>query len=70
MGLAPFLGNDSFFVSVRHNEETKKIFPRKSLDLIGNLDKETHYLHDVEYAAMQAMKEDVKKAIKIFSSCN
>ena len=25
------------------------------------------YLHDVEYAAMQAMKEDVKKAIKIFS---
>ena len=27
----------------------------------------TSYLHDVEYAAMQAMKEDVKKAIKIFS---
>ena len=27
----------------------------------------TNYLHDVEYAAMQAMKEDVKKAIKIFS---
>lgn len=25
------------------------------------------YLHDVEYAAMQAMKEDVKKAIKVFS---
>lgn len=25
------------------------------------------YLHDVEFAAMQAMKEDVKKAIKIFS---
>ena len=30
----------------------------------------TNYLHDVEYAAMQAMKEDVKRAIKIFSSCN
>ena len=28
----------------------------------------TNYLHDVEYAAMQAMKEDVKKAIKIFSN--
>lgn len=27
----------------------------------------TSYLHDVEYAAMQAMKEDVKKAIRIFS---
>lgn len=27
----------------------------------------TSYLHDVEYAAMQAMREDVKKAIKIFS---
>ena len=27
----------------------------------------TNYLHDVEYAAMQAMKEDVKKAIRIFS---
>jgi fructose-bisphosphate aldolase class II len=27
----------------------------------------TNYLHDVEYAAMQAMKEDVKKAIKVFS---
>ena len=27
----------------------------------------TNYLHDVEYAAMQAMREDVKKAIKIFS---
>ena len=27
----------------------------------------TSYLHDVEYAAMQAMKEDVKKAIKVFS---
>ena len=26
------------------------------------------YLHDAEYAAMQAMKEDVKKAIKIFSA--
>ena len=25
------------------------------------------YLHDVEYAAMQAMKEDVKKAIAVFS---
>ncbi|MBR7182333.1 MAG: class II fructose-bisphosphate aldolase [Clostridia bacterium] len=25
------------------------------------------YLHDVEYAAMQAMKEDVKKAITLFS---
>lgn len=28
----------------------------------------TKYLHDVEYAAMQAMKEDVKKAIRIFSN--
>ena len=27
----------------------------------------TNYLHDVEYAAMQAMKEDVKKAISVFS---
>ena len=27
----------------------------------------TNYLHDVEYAAMQAMKEDVKKAMKVFS---
>lgn len=27
----------------------------------------TNYLHDVEYAAMQAMKEDVKRAIKVFS---
>lgn len=27
----------------------------------------TSYLHDVEYSAMLAMKEDVKKAIKIFS---
>ena len=27
----------------------------------------TNYLHDLEYAAMQAMKEDVKKAISIFS---
>lgn len=27
----------------------------------------TNYLHDVEFSAMQAMKEDVKKAIKIFS---
>ncbi len=27
----------------------------------------TNYLHDVEYAAMHAMKEDVKKAIKVFS---
>lgn len=27
----------------------------------------TSYLHDVEYAAMQAMKEDVKKAMRIFS---
>ena len=26
----------------------------------------SNYLHDAEYAAMQAMKEDVKKAIKIF----
>ena len=30
-------------------------------------DGQSNYLHDVEYAAMQAMKEDVKKAIKIFS---
>ncbi len=28
----------------------------------------TNYLHDVEYAAMKAMKEDVKKAIKVFAS--
>ena len=28
----------------------------------------SNYLHDAEYAAMQAMKEDVKKAIKIFSA--
>ena len=28
----------------------------------------TSYLHDVEYSAMQAMKEDVKKAIKTFSN--
>ena len=27
----------------------------------------TRYLHDVEYAAMQAMKEDVKKAMRVFS---
>ncbi len=27
----------------------------------------TRYLHDVEYAAMQAMKEDVKRAINVFS---
>ena len=27
----------------------------------------TKYLHDVEYAAMQAMKENVKGAIKVFS---
>lgn len=35
----------------------------KSVIEAGN----TSYLHDVEYAAMQAMKEDVKKAIKVFS---
>ena len=28
----------------------------------------TKYLHDVEFAAMQAMKEDVKKAIKVFAN--
>lgn len=28
----------------------------------------SNYLHDAEYAAMQAMKEDVKKAIKTFSA--
>jgi fructose-bisphosphate aldolase class II len=28
----------------------------------------TSYLHDVEFAAMQAMKEDVKRAIRIFST--
>ena len=27
----------------------------------------TNYLHDVEYAAMEAMKEDVKKAIRVFA---
>lgn len=30
----------------------------------------TNYLHDVEYAAMQAMREDVKKAISIFANYN
>ena len=29
---------------------------------------ETNYLHDVEYVAMLKMKEDVKKAISIFSN--
>ncbi len=29
--------------------------------------EDTSYLHDVEYAAMQAMKEDVKRAIQLFS---
>ena len=29
-------------------------------------DGKSSYLHDVEYAAMQAMKEDVKKAMRIF----
>ncbi len=28
----------------------------------------TKYLHDVEYAAMQAMREDVKRAIRIFGN--
>ncbi len=28
----------------------------------------TKYLHDVEFSAMQAMKEDVKKAIKVFAN--
>ncbi len=28
----------------------------------------TNYLHDVEFSAMHAMKEDVKKAIKVFSN--
>lgn len=28
------------------------------------------YLHDVEYAAMEAMKEDVKKAIRVFWGMN
>ncbi len=28
---------------------------------------DTSYLHDVEFAAMQAMKEDVKRAIRLFS---
>ncbi len=28
---------------------------------------DTSYLHDVEYSAMQAMKEDVKRAIQLFS---
>jgi len=28
----------------------------------------TSYLHDVEYAAMHAMKEDVKKAIRVFAN--
>ena len=26
------------------------------------------YLHDVEFAAMKAMKEDVKKAIAVFAN--
>ncbi|MBE5743553.1 MAG: class II fructose-bisphosphate aldolase [Clostridiales bacterium] len=30
-------------------------------------DGSTNYLHDVAFSAMQAMKEDVKKAIKVFS---
>jgi fructose-bisphosphate aldolase class II len=29
---------------------------------------DTSYLHDIEYDAMLAMKEDVKKAIKVFSN--
>lgn len=32
------------------------------------LSNKTSYLHDVEYAAMEAMKEDVSKAIKLFSN--
>lgn len=28
----------------------------------------SHYLHDVEFAAMKAMKEDVKKAISVFAN--
>lgn len=28
----------------------------------------SNYLHDAEYAAMQAMKEDVKKAIRVFAN--
>ncbi len=28
---------------------------------------DTSYLHDIEFAAMQAMKEDVKRAIQLFS---
>ena len=28
----------------------------------------TSYLHDVEFAAMKAMKEDIKKAISIFAN--
>ena len=35
----------------------------KSLIMEGS----TSYLHDVEFAAMKAMKEDVKKAIRVFS---
>lgn len=30
----------------------------------------TNYLHDVEFAAMQAMKDDVRVAMKIFSKLN
>lgn len=30
-------------------------------------ENQTKYLHDVEFAAMKAMKEDVKKAMKVFS---
>ena len=29
---------------------------------------DTSYLHDIEYDAMLAMKEDVKKAISVFSN--
>ena len=32
------------------------------------LENKTSYLHDVEYAAMSAMKEDVKRAIKVFAN--
>lgn len=30
----------------------------------------SRYLHDVEHAAMLAMKEDVKRAIRVFSRKN
>jgi len=43
----------------------KTIIPKAAIE-----SGKTNYLHDVEYAAMQAMKEDAKKAISVFVNCN